>query len=548
MSATLNQRWAAAIVGEWIAAGVRDVVICPGSRSAPLALAVAEAKRLKRHVVVDERSGGFLALGLARGSGRPAALVCTSGSAGAHVLPAVIEAFHDAVPLLIATADRPWELVGFGAPQTIEQRSLFGSFVLASATLGSPEESLEAHARAVVAGLFAKGRGPVHLNVPFREPLAPPTKQAGPVAEGRAARSVKAQARVERSALEQITTACDDQPHGVIVVGPRAWQPGFSAAMGALSKRFGYPLLAEATSNARQSFVHTDVLIRHSAFAKRQAPKIVLRFGGGLTPKTTQAWLDTSGARVFAFSDEGLRFDPMHTAEATLVGDALDAAQTLSAGAPRSTEWLADWQRAEGLAAEAVKSLDAGWSEPAIARAVVDSMPDGSNLFVASSMPIRDVEAFASTARDVRFFCNRGANGIDGMASTAAGVARGSGRPTVLLTGDLAALHDLSGWALGGFGAVVVNNGGGGIFDFLPIADHSEHFEELFTTPQQIDFAHVAGLGGFEHRVAGSVAELKAAMGSGRLVEAKVPRKDNVKLHRELFARVGRALEEAGWR
>ncbi len=537
----LNGTWSAAIMGALANAGVRDVVVCPGSRSTPLALTAAASKRLKVWSVTDERSAAFFALGLAKGGGRPATVLCTSGSAGAHFLPAVIEASHGGTPLVLLTADRPWELQGFGAPQTTVQSRFFGSFARVE-LLPMPDAGSLAHLRAVVARALS-GLGPVHFNVPFREPLSPDGEI--PVDDGVAPAALRMVRGAPSPDVSEVRLAGVER--GVIVCGPREKDDGFGEAVHALGKALGFPVLAEAASNARFGFpeaiCHADLLVRHEGFAKSHTPQVVLRFGGGLTPKTTQAWLDGSGAKIFVFSERGEIVDPLHRAQAVIEGDPVDACRALMPATPVTSAYREAFIQAD---AKVVGALPFG--EPGIAATVAAHATN--NLFLSSSMPIRDVDAFAKAGpHQLRVFSNRGVNGIDGVVSTAAGVAAATGKPTVLLIGDLALVHDLHGMLIARqhgipLTVVAVNNDGGGIFSFLPIADRKEHFEALFGTPHGLDFAHVAALSGARLERPGSLAALAAALGKPglALIELRTNRQTNVEGHRALHALAAKEL------
>ena len=590
MGEWLNGQWAAALVGALANAGVRNVVVCPGSRSTPLALAAAASPRLKVWPVTDERSAAFFALGLAKGGGCPAVVLCTSGSAGAHFLPAVIEAAHGQTPLIVLTADRPWELQGFGAPQTTDQTRFFDRFARVE-LLPAPDAAGIEHLRAVVSRALSLP-GPVHFNVPFREPLAPEEGSQIPVDD---TPSPKIARGTVTASLEEVRSALRGVERGVIVCGPREADDGFGEAVHALGAALGFPVLAEAASNARFGFPeaisHADLLLRHEPFAKAHRPQVVLRFGGGLTPKTTQAWLDSSGARIFVFSDGGEIVDPLHRAEVVIVGDAVavcrgllphrsSRAESRDEGEnsgfelapheqpPIATRPHLDFARHERVVrstaapggfrgafvradANTQRALrDAPFGEPSIAASVAAAA--SANLFLSSSMPIRDVDAFAPAGpHRLRVFSNRGVNGIDGVTSTAAGVAAATGKPTLLLIGDLALLHDLHGLLIARQHAipltvVVVNNDGGGIFSFLPIADRKGHFEALFGTPHGLDLSHLAGLSGARLERPQTLPALKAAIDrSGfSLIEVRTDRAQNVSAHRALHARVAHAITE----
>lgn len=543
MTETLNQRWAATLVG---ALRVKHAVIAPGSRSTPLALAFADRPDVKCWSVIDERSAAFFALGLAKATQAPVAVICTSGTAGAHFLPAVMEAFEGGTPLVVITADRPWELHGFGAPQTIPQVGLFGRSVRASEALPTPDEAGLTHLAAATARLVhvatSSPRGPVHLNVPFREPLAPPEGAQPLVIDPPTTRFVPARLTAD---LSVVTEAVTNAKRGVIVCGPRERHDGFGAWVHALGERLGFPVLAEASSNARFGFPNAiglyDALLRAPKFAAGMKPDVVLRFGGGLTAKGPQAWLDSSGARIFEFVEDGSPIDPAHTAE-----QLLQASVPFEFNVSRAQD--GSWRRAWLDAQHAVLSTlsaQQGVSEPLIAREFIAALPPETNVFLSSSMPIRDVDAFAARGEHLRVFTNRGVNGIDGITSSALGVAAGTGRPTALLIGDVALLHDLTGWLVAkrhglSLTVVVVNNDGGGIFHFLPVATRTAHFETLFGTPHGVDLAHVAGLAGATLHRPGSLTEFghtvtRCLEGGLHLVEVRTERSTNVDAHRALF-------------
>ena len=581
---SLNTLWAGALVQELERGGVQEVVLCPGSRSAPLALAAAEgAPRLRTWVVLDERVAGFFALGLALESGRPAAVLVTSGSAGAHLFPAVVEAWASGVPLVVLTADRPWELHGFGAPQTMPQGGLFGRFVRAGESLPVPEASSTTfrHLRAVVARAVgaALGRpsGPVHLDVPFREPLAPVPDAATPpgldaeALEGRAGapfvRTVAPAALPPDSELEAVRRRLAAAERGLVVVGPRARADRLGTAVRALAASHGYPVLAEAASNVRwgpgqPTVAHLDLLLRNEGWALAARPDLVVRAGGGLSSRRVTEWLDGSGAEVVLVSEGPAPVDPQHRAALVLEGDAVAICEALTAAtAPRRAAWADGFTRAGARAESTLAAAldpERRLTEPGVARAVVSALPAGARLVLGSSMPIRDVDAFAGTPPGpVRVLANRGLNGIDGNLSTALGVAAASGAPTVALVGDLAFLHDLGALVHARRAAlpltvVVVNNDGGGIFSFLPIAGSTSRFEPLFGTPHGTDLSAAAALGGARFSRAETPAELAAALeDAGRpelhIVEARVvDRAANVEIHQALGTAVARALEEGG--
>jgi len=580
--ASLNTLWARAVVQELVRAGVQHAVVAPGSRSAPLALACADAASgLRLYSVIDERTAGFFALGVALETGRPAAVVVTSGTAGAHLLPAVMEAWAAHVPLVMLTANRPWELQGFGAPQTVPQDGLFGRFTQGTVALAVPEGSSAAflHARALEARAAfrsqAAPRGPVHLDVPFREPLAPEpgapdVEGLEPLArEGRETSLLASPAprrRPPEEVLAQVRRRLAGTEKGLLVVGPRAEADGLAEAVLALATSYGYPVVADVASNVRwrasgRVVGHADVLLRSGALATALRPELVLRLGGGLTSKRLSQWLDASGAETVLLAEDDSVVDASHRARLVLSGDLLETCDALTApSAPRRAPWaeafLAADARADAALAKAF-SAAGPLSEPWLAHRLVSLLPDGARLVVASSMPIRDVDTFApASAARIRVLANRGINGIDGTVSTALGVAAASGAPTVVLLGDLALLHDLGGLLIARRSAipltvVVANNDGGGIFSFLPVARVGEAFEPLFGTPHGVDFAHAGALFDARFSRVASGDELSRALEAGlrgglHLVEARVPsRAANVELHHALGEQAARAAEGA---
>jgi 2-succinyl-5-enolpyruvyl-6-hydroxy-3-cyclohexene-1-carboxylate synthase len=549
---TLNQRWAATLVGALVGGGVRHAVVAPGSRSTPLALALADRPDVKVWSVIDERSAAFFALGLSKALGVPAAVVCTSGSAGAHFLPAIMEAAEGATPLVVLTADRPWELHGFGAPQTIAQVGMFGRYVRGAEALPTPDEAGLVHLAAVSARLVHLARqaprGPVHFNVPFREPLAPVDGSAGPVINPVTTKYVVSAAGADFTELQ---AAVAKSQRGLIVVGPRERNDDFGARIHSLSERLGFPVIAEAASNTRYGFPGAiwcaDALLRNQKFADEMKPEVVLRFGGGLTAKGPQAWLDSCGAKTFAFHEDGLQFDPQHRAFASFTSLPPEGGE-----GPGGGKYLQRWQQAQATLQSTLAAQPSTRTEPLIARAFINALPANTSVFLSSSMPIRDVDAFTTSSHPLRVFTNRGVNGIDGITSTALGVAAGTKRPTALLIGDVALLHDLSGWLIArrhelSLTVVVVNNDGGGIFHFLPIADRTPHFEALFGTPQGVELANVAALAGAHLHRPTDLADFGRTVTSSlegglHLIEVRTDRRANVDAHRGLFAKLSESI------
>ena len=560
----LNALFARALVDELCAAGATDAIVSPGSRSTPLALACADDVRLRVRSVVDERSAAFVALGAAKATGRPALVLSTSGTAGAHFYPAILEAEASRVPLVALTADRPPELHGFGAPQTIDQQHLFGRHVRFFADLGVPEPTGESlrHLRATASLACARAlglpRGPVHLNAAFREPLAPVPHPFPPLLDRRALRIAPGRLVPDAAALDEAAGELSKRPRGVIVCGPRDALDELPEAVRALAVATGYPVLAEAASQVRYrlpgTIAHYDSLLKHAPFAEAARPDAVVRIGGGLTSKTLQHWLDASGAWTLLLTDDGVPIDPAHSAALAVAGEVPRSCEELArrirpAPAPLPFE---EAERRARAALEAAFAREEQLSEPSVARETAAALPEDGQLFVSSSMPVRDVDAWASRAAHIRVLANRGVNGIDGVVSSALGAAIAARRPTVALLGDLALLHDLGGLvAAARVGApltvVAVDNDGGGIFSFLPVAEQTPHFEALFATPHGLDLGRAAAFVGARLHTPRNALQLRAALreslgGGLHLVHVRTDRAANVERHRALHAAVAAAL------
>lgn len=571
--AIANAEAAAALVAGLIAGGVRHAVVSPGSRNTPLVLAFAAAG-IELRAVLDERVAGFYALGLARGSGRPVALACTSGSAGTHYLPALAEAHTSRVPLVVLTADRPPELHGCGAPQTLDQTRLFGAFVKRSRTLPPPVDVSGARRRALVHAADDAARlarscpaGPVHLDAQFREPLWMPGVDAAPaipVVEDHP----PALRLPPPGALADV-----DAPRAVIVCGPDAAPDAATAeAIARLGRTRGWPVLAEAASGVRFSSDGPDspIVSTYDALLRGPlatlAPDRVLRFGRASTSKPLTRWLAAHAVgRMTAVDPAGERHDPDHLAR-VVEADALAVAEALcDPGAARAPQWLARWRSADRAAAGHLRAACAeGWWSGAIVARLMAALPEGAALHAANSMPIRDIDGFALPgASRPTVFTSRGTNGIDGTFATALGEARARGSaPLALLVGDLATLHDAGGLLFGGalldgrwtapVVAVVVDNGGGGIFEYLPVAAHPDQFERLFLTPQPARLDALCAAAGVGYRAVGDGSALDAALLDGfaapgiTVVHARVDRADDVARHRRVWDAVARLSLDRG--
>ncbi len=561
--ALLNARFAAAIAQALASAGVRDVVVSPGSRHTPLVLALLERAEVRCRLVLDERVAGFVALGLSRAARAPAALLCTSGSAGAHYLPAVIEARASAVPLVVLTANRPPELHGCGAPQTIDQERLLEGQTVHARRLGPADGRDLTPAALAVAQAVAAARaplpGPVHLDVAFREPLwseAPSGQDPRQVPASPAApRLLPPAAPAPTAAALDAVVDLARAGRGVLVCGPEAGgRPGAAAPFGravlALGRRLGWPVLADPASGAAEgapAVASYEPLLRHPAFAAAHAPEAVIRFGRTPPSRALTEWLAASGARSLLVDPWGRWFDFTHRSEALLTADPAllcrAALERLGAGPPAEPEWAAAWTEADRRAQQALERACAvGRWGGAVARALLRALPPGTLLRVGNSLAVRDVEAFAPPGpRAVSVAVSRGANGIDGTLATAFGEALAWPGPVCVLLGDLAFLHDLGALAAArdlGVSAtvVVVDNRGGGIFDHLSIARHPTAFERWFVAAPSASIAALCAGCGVEHRRVTSVSDLARAVAAPpaegvRVLEVPVERADDVARH-----------------
>lgn len=572
-SRTTNSLWASVLVETLRRCGVSHVVISPGSRSTPLTLAFAAQTELNAIPVLDERSAAFFALGLAKQQGRPVALLCTSGTAAANYFPAIIEASESGVPLLVLTADRPPEMRACASGQTIDQQKLFGGYVTYFHELAVPvaSEAMLRYLRQTVVhavGRAAKlGGGPVHLNVPFRDPLVPVDDKAEMDTVARAIDwdHFFAQTRADLPEWQLVAQPpfLVSEVHGIIVVGPesRCDPVGFAALVGTLARKLGWPVLTDGLSPLRNFgevvphvVTTADLILRHPGAAERLTPEVVLVVGGWPTSKVLRAWVEASGARIFLQSARLDNRDSLHGRTQTFPSLAALVQLLPEIDEPNGYQRLwASYERKIRAALDARLKDTAELFEGKAAWLLAQHLPEGTAMLVANSMPVRDVEYFwPANARRLRPFCNRGANGIDGTLSTALGIAHDSGRPAVLVTGDLALLHDTNGFLLrpkfrGGLTIVLINNHGGGIFEHLPVAQMEPPFEEFFATPQDVDFAILSQAYDVQHVVVQDWRHFETLVGTLpadgiRVLEVRTDRKRDAATRKTMFAEIAATL------
>ncbi len=571
-----------AVTEALVAGGVRDVVICPGSRSTPMALALKAHPGLRCWVHLDERAGAFFALGAAKGGRRPAAILATSGTAVVNFAPAVAEARYGRVPLILLTADRPPELQGVGAPQTIDQKELYGRHAKWFAELPLPTDDPDAavEVRSTVGRALsvasAAPAGPVQLNLPFREPLLPEGSlltEDGSVAERD---PETAQAPLATEVLERLRPRLRAAARPLIVCGPLD-QPGFAAAVTSLAGALRAPIVSDVLANLRSGrhdheyvISHYDVILRTAEVEADLAPDLVLRFGGTPTSKALNQALERWAVPQLLIDDGGGWERPSGDGIELIEADpvvVLRSATDVARDGHSDIEWLGRWQDANDAATDALVHFGTHLSEPfegAVPQAVDQAVPDETVVLLGNSMPIRDFDTFLTGSdRPHRYLGNRGANGIDGLIATALGLRASQPHPVVLVLGDLSFLHDLTSIAaarrLGlDLLIVLIDNDGGGIFSFLPQgeADRPDlglpaQYEALFGTPHGLDLRPISvALGATHQRVGGGDLKrgIRACLDKPgvKVLELNTDRSRNVELHREALADVQRALEQ--WR
>ena len=573
-----NRLWAYLIVEELLRCGVGFFCVAPGSRSTPLVAALAASEKARSLIHFDERGTAFAALGYARATGRPAAWITTSGTAVANGLPAVVEAATDGVPMVLLTADRPPELRQTGANQTIDQPDIFGDYVRWRFDLPAPDPDIDPAMvlTTVDQAAYRASRtpqGPVHLNLMFREPfLSGPEDEdipSGPASwvqgDEPYTRYAATKPAVDEMEIYRLWETLRPVKHGLVVAGRLASRKQGEAVL-RLAGTIGWPLLPDLGSQVRLGSegiaAHYDALVAGDSFAGSHVPEAVVHVGGRSLSKRLEQFLASSRPDPYVVVRENpFRLDPAHRVTHSVEANVLDFCTALvwaATEAPPAMNplWTAGWLEASEEVARHLEGIFSGEpNEPLVARLLSRNVPPDHGLVVASSMPVRDVDTYATTdGAPVPVAANRGASGIDGTVATAAGFARGLGRPVTLLIGDLALLHDLNSLAMlrdVHVIVVVLNNDGGGIFSFLPIARHEEFFEPYFGTPQGVGFKPAAKMFGLAYEHPGTMEEFveaygsACARGSSSLIEVKTDRKENVTLHRRLLEEVAALVDKA---
>ncbi|MFJ8099134.1 2-succinyl-5-enolpyruvyl-6-hydroxy-3-cyclohexene-1-carboxylic-acid synthase [Lysinibacillus sp. NPDC096212] len=557
------------MVASLVQAGVENVVVSPGSRSTPLAYAFASTKQLQMYRQVDERSAAFFALGIAKATAKPVVLLCTSGTAAANYFPAIVEASYARVPLIIITADRPHELREVGAPQAIHQPNLYGTNVKWSVDFPLADGAaptlpfIERHIARAVAVAMSAPFGPVHINVPFREPLLIDFREELP--EVTFKHSSMGQLVPSKETQQELSEILRASKRGFIIIGELALGTDLTT-MWEFIRQLKWPVIVESLSKMRSSVPEDclpymittyDAIMKSEDFKALVEPDTVLRLGAQPVSKFIMQFITKSQPNTYIVVDE----DPMfrdstgvstHFVHAS-IGEWLTQLEISETAL--ETEYLAEWQDANDIALEYIEHYaDGAIDEGAMVSRLLKMIPNGSDIFVSSSMPVRDIDTFLmATQKDIRIVANRGTNGIDGVVSTAMGFSQGNNRETYLLIGDLAFLHDVNGLIASRYQEcnltmIVMNNDGGGIFSYLPQSTVEAHYEDLFGTPTALKFHDIANMYDMDYIRVDDISELSVKFTTMkkrpmRLIEIFTNREENVYAHRALWNRINVGLK-----
>lgn len=568
------------LVDEMSQCGIDHCVISPGSRSTPISLLIAEHPKLQTYVVVDERSAGFFALGASKATYIPSVLVCTSGTAVANYLPAIVEAYYSRIPLIVLTADRPHELRDVGAPQAIDQLKLFQNYTKAffEAALPEDREEMVRYIRILIRRAYALATtspaGVVHINLPFREPLLPDLSDPLLFTYGRSQEPMMVETghrTLPGYVFDQLAEKLHNVARGLIICGPHH-DVSFIRAVHTLAERLGYPILADPLSQLRLSGTVShniiegyDALLRNESFAIQNKPDLILRFGAmpvskPLTITLQQRWKNTPCIVI----DGGSQWrDPIGATTEMYYCDetvfCYEISRRIEQFLPKDHLWLHTWQQANNITIKTIQHLQSKETinEGQIYLELSRLLPDGSQLYISNSMPIRDVDTFFHQQdKKIALYCNRGANGIDGTIASALGATL-NGKKTVLVTGDLAFYHDLNSLAIASLNKlnltiILVNNNGGGIFSFLPQAEDTssqKHFEKIFATPLNLPFEHAAKLFGVSYALCTNWEQFHSEVQRGlnedgvHLIEVQTMRQENVVEHRTIWNEVNKQVD-----
>lgn len=567
-------RYTANFIDELVNSGLEHVVISPGSRSTPLAILFTEHSSIKEWIVIDERSAAYFALGIAKATNKPVALVCTSGTAAANYFPAIVEASSGRVPLLVLTADRPHELRHIGATQTINQLSMYGEFVKKFEEMALPDGDekmlryIRNRASTAVHITMEGNPGPVHLNFPFREPLVPDLNLDnlwGAKTTERFNLTFDGTKSLSSDQVEQLATKLTAKSCGVIVCGPQV-DKSLAANIVALSEKLAAPIIADPTSQLRagnhplQNVVATyDAIFRVESFREELKPDYIIRFGGMPISKHYLFYLETHEAamQIVVENSQAMREPTNHSTDYIFAESNLLCQQLLSAmhDYKPDYQWLQKWQDKDQIVKDEItKTTNLKLTEGEVVTQVLQALPTASDLFIANSMPVRDLDTyFMPTDKTITIHANRGVSGIDGVTSTALGIAAMSKVKATLIIGDLSFYHDLNGLLIAkqynlNLTIVLINNDGGGIFSFLPQAQEAKHFESLFGTAHGLEFSKTIEMYGGKYALVNQVTALQKALQHSydspglTVIEIQTDREENVLAHRTLWGNIEQKL------
>lgn len=570
-------RYTANFIDELVNSGLEHVVISPGSRSTPLAILCTEHEELKEWVIIDERSAAYFALGIAKQTNKTVALVCTSGTAAANYFPAIVEAYYARVPLLVLTADRPHELRHIGASQTINQLNMYGEFVKRFEEMALPDSNalmlryVRNRASTAIHTASEGNPGPVHLNFPFREPLVPDLSLDNLWGEKTGERfnlTFDGKKHLSTEQLQQLVTKLTSFMRGVIVCGPQT-DVGLAENLVALSEKLQIPILADPTSqlragkHAKQNVIaNYDAIFRVESVRKILKPDYIIRFGAMPISKSYLFYLQTHETvpQMVVENSETMREPTNHPTDYVFADSSILCEQLITQLTANRFDdnWLATWQANELIATnELAKISGEELTEGEVISQVISALPDESALFIANSMPVRDLDTyFMPIDKTLRIHANRGVSGIDGVTSSALGIAATSKVKPTLIIGDLSFYHDLNGLLIAkqyqlNLTIVLINNDGGGIFSFLPQAQEAKHFDALFGTAHGLAFSKVVDMYGGTYESVNEVEALQTALKKSHetaglsVIEIQTNREENVVAHRTLWKNIEQELIRA---
>jgi 2-succinyl-5-enolpyruvyl-6-hydroxy-3-cyclohexene-1-carboxylate synthase len=548
-----NIIWAQIFIDQLAALGVRYACISPGSRSTPLTYVLSKKRKIKSFINIDERSSAFFALGLAKSTGKPVIVVTTSGTAVAELYPAIIEAYQQRTPLIICTADRPPELIGTGANQTIHQHNIYKNHIRWFRDLGLPSigETGFHHLQKIAIKAYqislTEDRGPVHLNFPFRKPLEPfsytdeVSKKIFQLKPQRITRNKSLYHNTTGNGLSKafgrLTDELTKMEKGIIITGPMEYDRELIKDIKKLSALIKYPVFADGLSQLRCNAGKKDKniisnfnsILNSENFVRAHEPVIILQFGRTPTSSVLESFLKETNADRYLINKYGDKFDPTRNAKAILASESKIFCENLSSSIQQKkitrhkSSWLKDFIYAEEISEKVKVGIieKAKFpNEPYVINKIFKTVPSGSNIFIGNSLPVRDLDNFVNnTEKRFNIFFNRGASGIDGVTSTAFGIAL-SKKPTVLITGDLSFLHDLNALSIAvnysiPLLMIVINNNGGGIFESLPIAGKVKRFREYFIAPHNLELAAIVKSFGINHQLITNRSQLQSHLIKG---------------------------------